>query len=133
VSGNIARFDYGVNYVGPSGVVMLPTSAAIREAPVEGSQLAIGSWRVPALLVSWQRVDQQKARLLTVANLPDCRDALVLLRELQRSVRTMAYAGNKLIGRLASGHQRFQLALASLDIPPGSSPRRFCDAHHHSF
>ena len=44
---------------------MLPTLAALREAPVEGSQLAIGSWfwRVPTLLVSWQRVDQQKARL----------------------------------------------------------------------
>lgn len=47
-----------------------------------------------------ERVDQQKKRVVTLAERPDRRNSVVHLRELQRSLRLMIYGRSILIKQL---------------------------------
>jgi len=49
------------------------------------------------------RVDEQQTRVMMLADLPDCRDAVVLLQALQRSMRLVSWHRAKLVEELVGG------------------------------
>jgi len=56
------------------------------------------------IVESRDRVDQQKRRVLALADLPDCGDAVLLLRELQCALRQLTYRRNILVRQLIRSH-----------------------------
>jgi hypothetical protein len=56
------------------------------------------------IVESRDRIDQQRKRVLALADVPDCRDAVALLRELQRALRQLTHRRNVHVRQLIRSH-----------------------------